>query len=77
MQADRQDDSAVGWDHHEKVDKHASQKGTKMIQCIIINTDHCPKIFSCLIVLNIWIIIWKEWSNHYLTFIIFISIYEC
>ena len=23
----RQDETAVGWDHHEKVEKHASQKG--------------------------------------------------
>lgn len=27
VQQDRKDQSAVGWDHHEKVDKHASQKG--------------------------------------------------
>jgi hypothetical protein len=27
VQSDRVDKSAVGWSHHEKVDKHESQKG--------------------------------------------------
>ena len=27
VQNDRIDKSAVGWEHHEKVDKHESQKG--------------------------------------------------
>ena len=27
VQSDRVDKSAVGWEHHEKVDKHDSQKG--------------------------------------------------
>ena len=27
VQKDRQDKSAAGWDHVEKVDKHESQKG--------------------------------------------------
>lgn len=27
VQKDRQDKSAVGWDHVEKVEKHESQKG--------------------------------------------------
>ena len=27
IQKDRQDKSAVGWDHQEKLEKHASQKG--------------------------------------------------
>lgn len=27
VQSDRVDKSAVGWDHQEKVEKHASQKG--------------------------------------------------
>lgn len=27
MQKDRVDKSAVGWDYHEKVEKHESQKG--------------------------------------------------
>lgn len=27
VQSDRQDKSAAGWDHVEKVDKHQSQKG--------------------------------------------------
>ena len=29
VQKDRVDKSAVGWSHHEKVEKHESQKGTK------------------------------------------------
>ena len=32
VQTDRVDKSALGWEHHEKVDKHESQKG-------IINFD--------------------------------------
>lgn len=28
VQKDRVDKSAVGWEHHEKVEKHESQKGT-------------------------------------------------
>lgn len=31
VQKDRQDKSAVGWDHIEKVEKHESQKGKKNI----------------------------------------------
>ena len=27
VQEDRKDKSAVGWSHHEKVEKHESQKG--------------------------------------------------
>ena len=27
VQSDRVDKSALGWEHHEKVDKHESQKG--------------------------------------------------
>lgn len=27
VQKDRVDKSAVGWEHHEQVDKHESQKG--------------------------------------------------
>ena len=30
VQKDRQDQAAVGWDHHEKVEKHASQKGRSL-----------------------------------------------
>lgn len=29
VQSDRQDKSASGWDHIEKVDKHESQKGKR------------------------------------------------
>ena len=31
VQKDRVDKSSVGWDHHEKVEKHESQKGTRKI----------------------------------------------
>ena len=31
VQKDRVDKSAVGWEHHEKVDKHESQKGLAKI----------------------------------------------
>ena len=30
VQSDRVDKSALGWEHHEKVDKHESQKGRGM-----------------------------------------------
>jgi cortactin len=30
IQMDRQDRSAVGWDHIEKTEKHASQKGNML-----------------------------------------------
>lgn len=30
VQTDRQDRSAVGWDHIEKTEKHASQKGNTL-----------------------------------------------
>ena len=29
VQKDRQDKAAVGWEHHEQVEKHESQKGNK------------------------------------------------
>lgn len=32
VQTDRKDQSAVGWDHQEKVEKHESQKGRKVTQ---------------------------------------------
>jgi Repeat in HS1/Cortactin len=28
VQTDRMDKSSLGWDHHEQVEKHVSQKGT-------------------------------------------------
>ena len=31
VQKDRQDKSAAGWDHIEKVDKHESQKGKSLV----------------------------------------------
>ena len=36
VQNDRQDKSAVGWEHIEKVEKHESQKG---INCAEINWE--------------------------------------
>ena len=38
MQNDRQDKSALGWEHIEKVDKHESQKGNilNIIQNLIV-----------------------------------------
>lgn len=36
VQADRVDKSAVGWDYHEKSEKHASQKGIDVIYLIFI-----------------------------------------
>lgn len=35
VQTDRQDKSAVGWDHVEKVEKHESQKGNSGF-CVLI-----------------------------------------
>ena len=32
VQSDRVDKSALGWEHHEKVDKHESQKG----ECVFL-----------------------------------------
>ena len=36
MQSDRKDKSAHGWEHHEKVDKHESQKGGSALFCSFI-----------------------------------------
>ena len=35
VQSDRVDKSAVGWEHHEKVDKHVSQKGREVPSCMM------------------------------------------
>ena len=35
VQTDRQDKSAAGWDHIEKVDKHESQKGKESKKIIL------------------------------------------
>lgn len=39
MQTDRKDKSAHGWEHHEKVDKHESQKGglTSSLLCYVLS----------------------------------------
>ena len=42
VQNDRVDASAVGWEHHEKVDKHESQKG----ELCIFSLPICPDIIS-------------------------------
>ena len=34
VQTDRVDKSALGWEHHEKVEKHESQKGKLCVFCI-------------------------------------------
>lgn len=39
VQSDRQDKSAAGWDHIEKVEKHESQKGDYII--VLLRTDMC------------------------------------
>ena len=38
MQNDRKDESAVGWDHVEKVDKHDSQKGKESNNLVLFRT---------------------------------------
>ena len=34
VQKDRVDKSALGWEHHEKVEKHESQKGKLCVFCL-------------------------------------------
>ena len=36
VQKDRVDKSAVGWEHHEKVDKHESQKGFYILSFLFV-----------------------------------------
>lgn len=39
VQKDRQDKSAAGWDHIEKVDKHESQKGAEnVLLCVFVSS---------------------------------------
>ena len=47
MQKDRQDNSAVGWDHHEKTTAHESQKGTSRFE------DRCFDKSSCVAMLQV------------------------
>ena len=47
VQNDRVDASAVGWEHHEKVDKHESQKG----ELCIFSLPICPDIFLPFVLL--------------------------
>ena len=49
MQNDRKDESAVGWDHVEKVDKHDSQKGKNQITTCVVSYSAC---FSPLLLSN-------------------------
>lgn len=42
VQKDRQDKSAVGWDYHEKLQRHESQQGLLFI--IYPLPLNCPKI---------------------------------
>lgn len=44
VQKDRQDKAAVGWDYHEKTEKHASQKGVGMCE----GTAAVPSFFCVL-----------------------------
>ena len=39
VQKDRVDKSAVGWEHHEKVDKHESQRGNAEMQKMMDQDD--------------------------------------
>ena len=34
VQTDRMDKSSVGWDHVEKVEKHVSQKGKRVLKLL-------------------------------------------
>jgi hypothetical protein len=34
IQTDRMDKSSLGWDHHERLEKHVSQKGGGRLHCI-------------------------------------------
>ena len=49
VQKDRVDKSAVGWEHHEKVDKHESQKGrVTYISFLTISLLNVFILSSCL-----------------------------
>ena len=51
VQTDRVDKSAVGWEHHEKVEKHESQKGELCMSAL----------FSCYkTTRRVW---WKIWMQ--------------
>lgn len=39
VQSDRQDKSAAGWDHVEKLEKHESQKGKWRDDCLLCSPD--------------------------------------
>ena len=63
VQKDHVDKTAVGWDHHEKLEQHESQKGT--LQSLYYATDHDAELiiagpaFGPLMVIfyNLYIII--------------------
>ena len=44
VQTDRQDKSAAGWDHIEKVEKHDSQKDYTKVGAISSSVDVCVSI---------------------------------
>jgi hypothetical protein len=53
VQVDRQDKSAVGWDHVEKLEKHESQIGkvtftTKLLFCIHAFKNLCFFFLVCI-----------------------------
>ena len=51
VQSDRQDKSAAGWDHIEKVDKHESQKGKnkKYLLSVAGFECYCQNVYSFVI----------------------------
>ena len=44
VQSDRQDKSACGWDHIEKVVKHESQKGGYCRVSVLLSPHFCPSL---------------------------------
>jgi hypothetical protein len=51
VQEDRKDKSAVGWEHHENLQKHESQTGT-FVWVDYVHTVHCIySVIKCFKVL--------------------------
>ena len=55
VQTDRVDKSAAGWDHVEKVEKHASQKGNKSLPAFRLRKNRTSQFHYILAVANIWL----------------------
>ena len=63
VQTDRVDKSAVGWEHHERVDKHVSQKGIHpSIYLSIYLSIHLSIYLS--ICLSVFWLIGGRWEHH-------------